>query len=199
MRSLRTTSWISSVRRLLSAACCLLLSALCLPTTDYWLLTTAQAADTQPPDKDQIEKARSVAREYLTAFYKHDLETVVRLTHPKLIDSFGGPIKAKQVMLGPVQRILAEGTEIIDLEFPDEPIFTHSDRNEFVLVPTKLWLINRAAHRSESIDYLFGARPVGGGEWTFIEGSRINRANVGKYFRDFPADVPFPPRRLKRL
>ncbi len=132
-------SFIKSIR--LFTAFCLLPSALFLLTTDYWLLTTA-AAEEPVADKEQIEKVREVAREYLNAFYKHDLDTVVRLTNPKLIESWGGPLKAKQVLLGPVQRVLAEGTEIIDLEFPEDPIFTHSDRNEFVLVPTKLWLIN---------------------------------------------------------
>ncbi len=204
--------------RLLPAAGCLLFTACCLLLTPLGPLPTALSqeppagktqvdkapvekspADKEPSGSDQIEKAQALAREYLTAFYKHDLETVVRMTNSKLIDSWGGPNKARQVMLVPVQRVLAEGTEVIDLRFPEDPVFTKSEVHEFVLVPTKLWLINRAAHRTELIDYVFGARPAAGGDWTFIEGSRINRANVGKYFRDFPADVPFPSRKLKRI
>lgn len=161
-----------------------------------WLilvLTAVVAQDVaQPPaSKQEAKLVQSQIREQLLGVYKGDVDTVLKNTHPKVIDMMGGPAKAREIMEKVLAKMVAMSMKIEDLKFPSEPVFLTGKENQFVIVPTKM-IIAVGEKRIESLNYQFGARRIGGTKWGYIEGSRVNRDNVAKWFPDFPNDQKFP-------
>ncbi len=146
----------------------------------------------QPVDqKKEIEKVQSDVRRIVHAGYEGDIETILELTHAKVIEGLGGQAKARETLTGVMQKLATVGLKLEELTFPEDPIFLRGTQHDFVIVPTKSIILSRGK-RGESLNYQFGARRVSQSAWTYLEGSRINRETVGTFFPDFPNDYQFP-------
>jgi len=156
-------------------------------------LSQEKIADSPASKRD--ERVTSVQTDVLTnikAVYAADIETVVGYTHSKVIELMGGEEKMKVALQQALGQIKSKGMKIETLHFPADPTFLTGTANEFVIVPTKM-IISAGGQRVESLNYQFGVRANGEKSWKYIEGSRINRENVGTLFPDFPTDYKFPP------
>lgn len=137
-------------------------------------------------------------RRTVTAVYDRDIETVLKFTHPKIIEQMGGQAQAKTTLQSALNQVQAAGMTIESLAFPAAPTFTNASAHEFVLVPTKL-LLSAKGQRLESLNYQFGVRDLPQTNWTYIEGSRITVENVRTLFPDFPPGFEFPKVYRKKL
>jgi hypothetical protein len=84
------------------------------------------------------------------------------------------------------------------LSFPVEPTCLPGTSRQFIIVPT-LSVIESGGQRFESLNFQLGASESGDGQWTYVEGSRVNAENVQVLFPGFPRDYRFPPIYRKRL
>jgi hypothetical protein len=153
-------------------------------------------------EKDRLSTAAQLVqadvRRTVTAVYDGDLETVLKFTHPKIIEQMGGQAQAKTTTQSALNQVQAAGMKIESLVFPAAPIFTNGPAHEFVVVPTKL-VLSVKGQRLESLNYQFGVRDLPQTNWTYIEGSRITVENVRTLFPDFPSGFEFPKVSRKKL
>jgi hypothetical protein len=127
------------------------------------------------------------------AFYSDDLNTILALTHPNVIEQMGGPAQAKSLLKNSLERIQASGVSIESCTFPESPKFTEGANHQFVVVPMKLVLAARGQRR-ESVHCQVGVRAPGATNWTYIEGSQVR-----VFFPDFPSNVALPEVKGKAL
>jgi hypothetical protein len=146
----------------------------------------------------RVRLVQADVRRTLNAVYGGDIDTVLRFTHPDIIQQMGGALQAKTVLQKALDQIQTAGMKVESLAFPEVPTFTNSTAHEFVVVPTKL-VITVKGQRLESLNYQFGVREVTQTNWAYIEGSRITAENVRKFFPDFPLGFEFPKVYRKKL
>jgi hypothetical protein len=127
-----------------------------------------------------------------------DVDTVLRYTHPKVIEMLGGEQKTRSLLQTSLKQMRRNGVERESLEFPAAPTFLATTVNHYAIVPT-LSILKRGGQRVESLNYQFGIKSVGAEHWTYMEGSRINKQNVKLFFPDFPGDYEFPEFYRKKL
>lgn len=130
-------------------------------------------------------------RRMVAAAYEGDVETIIDFTHPKILQMMGGVATARTAMQEIFDKGASLGLKLDEMTFPSEPTFLRGSDNEFVIVPT-LSKITAKSKRAESLNYQFGARRIGRTDWKYVEGSRVNKDNVNKFFPDFPKDYEFP-------
>jgi hypothetical protein len=146
----------------------------------------------------RVDLVQADVRRTLNALYGDDIDTVLRFTHPDIIQMMGGASQAKTVLQKTLDQIQSAGMQVESLTFPETPTFTNSVAHEFVVVPTKLVLAVKG-QRLESLNYQFGVRGVVQTNWTYVEGSRITAENVRMFFPDFPSGFGFPKVYRKKL
>lgn len=166
------------------------------PVTNLALLSNPSAP--QGPESADIEAVQADVRRNFNAVYAGDVDTVLELTHPKIIELMGGASQARAVLEKMLREFKSSGMKLEVLTFPEKPSFAKSDAHDFAIVPTKSTIVVKG-QRLESLNYQFGVRERGAAKWTYIEGSRITAANVGTFFPDFPSNYQFPRVYRKKL
>lgn len=161
-------------------------------------LVVVLAATAAPAFSDELEPVQRDVKELLQAMYRGDLDTVLRFSHPKAIETLGGPSVARAAMEMAIQHILDIGMTLEAFSFPRPPEYVEGIERRFAIVPT-LSIMAAQGQRIESLNYQFGVLEPGADGWTYLEGSRINQQNVRGFFPDFPADYVFPEFYRKRL
>ncbi len=130
--------------------------------------------------------------------YSGNLDIVLDYTHPAIVEGLGGREQAREKMAAAVTPMLQKGCRVDAFRFPKPPEFVRTDVAVYAIVPT-LMTLSMGDERTESLNYQFGVLDQGTKKWKYIEGSRINAANVNSLFPDFPANYPFPRFYRKRL
>jgi hypothetical protein len=172
----------------------LIIATGCKPKAAPSIATAAVSA----PNSNDVQTVQSDVRQFVTAIYRGDAETVLQFTNPKIIAALGGPEKTRAVMKELFQQAQSAGVQLESFGFPAAPTFLKSDLHRFAIVPTLSVLIAHG-QRIESLNYQFGVQAAGATNWTYIEGSRINSGNVRQLFPDFPTDFQFPDFYRKKL
>lgn len=160
----------------------------CLTPWDFNLKSFAVEPASRKKEMDLVQ---SQVREISSAVYAGDADGVLKHSHPKIIAMLGGQDAAKPLLEQMLKKLLANGMKMEEMTFPAAPSFLTGTENEFVIVPTRSIIVANEK-RGESLNFQFGARPIGSTRWSYIEGSRINSDNVRKLFPDFPRDFAFP-------
>lgn len=154
--------------------------------------TEVHIVDLSANDAQVQADIRAIAK----AGYEHDVPTVLKYTHPKIIAAMGGQTQAESTMetffakIGPMK--------LKSFKFPEAPTYLETDRNYYVIVPT-LSIMSLNGQRVESLNYQLGMRKKDAVDWKYVEGSRVNQGNVRSLFPDFPPDFKFPEFYRKRI
>jgi hypothetical protein len=165
---------------------------------------TAEVPEQQtavPGQKDSGVDGRAVQEDVRTltnALDQGNVDTLIRYTHPKIITMMGGEAQARAVLSQAMSKFAALGMKRESLTFPAEPTILRGGTHEFAIVPT-MTVLAAAGQRVESLNFQLGVREIGAGNWTYVEGSRVNKGNVRSLFPDFPSDYEFPPTYQKKL
>lgn len=146
----------------------------------------------------KVARVQKDVRRMVDAAYEGDVETIIDFTHPRILQMMGGVPSARQALEETFKKTSALGMKLDEMKFPTEPTFLRGSENEFVIVPT-LSIVAANSQRAESLNYQFGARKIGSADWKYVEGSRVNKDNVNKFFPDFPKDYEFPQIYRKKI
>lgn len=157
---------------------------------------TARQAELLATEKDRVQ---ADVRSNLNAFQSGDLDTLLRFTHPKVLEMMGGIDKAKVQLTAVIAQMQSAGISIESLNFPQDPIFIETKANLYVIVHTQG--VGKAGNgvRLESVGFQLGIRPVGTTEWTYVDGSGVTNTNVRTFFPDFPTGQVLPTTSRRRL
>ncbi len=120
-----------------------------------------------------------------------DVETILNLTHPPIIEAMGGRDKARTALADSLSGIRDTGLGVESFEFSGDPVFASSQDLEFVVVPTKT-VFRAGDRRAESGNFQFGVRQKGQSQWRYIEGSRVNSQTLAQVFPGIPPDLILP-------
>jgi hypothetical protein len=157
--------------------------------------TGPAAADTARPARASFdpEKVQADVQRMHDAIYGEelDVETLLELTYPPIIQSLGGHEKARTALTEGLTEIRSSGIEVEVLEFPAEPEFIPGTTRDFVIVPTRT-VFRSGDRRAESGNFQFGIRLSGQRRWTYVEGSRLTPEVMKQLFPEFPPHVQLP-------
>jgi hypothetical protein len=138
-----------------------------------------------------IQGAESDVRGLVAAVYSQDIDTILSLTHPVVTEFMGGEEGARKVLAGVLAHMQSVGISLESIRFPQQPLFISGQYNEYVIVTTESIMVGQGK-TLRSVNFQFGARPRGSTRWTYIEGSRVSKELLQKFFPDFPTDFAFP-------
>lgn len=120
-----------------------------------------------------------------------DVDTVVRMTHPKLVAFAGGEEAVRRNVRDMSRKFQRSGMSIESREFPDPPTIIVTAERSYAIVPTHIVFV-AGDKRAESHGFQFGVREPGAATWTYLAGARINAELLDAWFPDFPVDYQFP-------
>jgi hypothetical protein len=110
----------------------------------------------------------------------------------------GGMEAARKRLQETSLKFKSVGMQLESLTFPRPPEFLSGGGRRFAVVPT-LSIISASGQRIESLNFLLGVVEPDSSQWTYVDGSRINKELVQKLFPGFPASYEFPATYRKKL
>jgi hypothetical protein len=155
-------------------------------------------AEAEKPSSGDEARVQEDVRAILNAAYEGDVDTMLRFTHPAILEGLGGEAQARSALEQSIQVVKERGMKLASLTFPEAPRFIDGSERRFAVVPT-LSVVEAGDQRLESLNYQLGVLERGASAWTYVEGSRINKDNVRILFPDFPPDYSFPSTYRKKL
>ena len=139
---------------------------------------------------DESARVQEDYRRYTLAAESGDWDTIFSLTHPKVIEASGGRDAMRQQARPAVK--------VVSISFPTAPTFLKGRENEYVVVPWTM-VISAGERRIEATGSQLGVRSSGSSQWTYMDGSGQDRAELTQHFPDFPADYQFPVRSKREV
>ncbi|MBC8049225.1 MAG: hypothetical protein H7X92_03630 [Chitinophagales bacterium] len=170
------------ITRYLSVVCLIFLTLLAYP---------ALAGPSEQVKRDVEATAR--------ALYAGDIDTVIKMTHPRVLELSGGEAAMRSGVQQAVAKMQQSGMKIESFQFPKPPEFFAGGAFEFAVVHTLTVISTSNGQRAESLNFQLGVRDKGSKLWKFVEGSRMNAQNARMLFFGFPADFKFPATYRKKL
>lgn len=142
----------------------------------------------EPGAEGPAAVVKSQVREIQQATASGDMDTVIRYTHPVVIEMIGGEEKMRDLLEGSLGEMLAQ-VEMREFDFRGEPEFLAGEEHEFVLVPVRsvFGIMGRAV---TSRSFQLGVRRVGAPDWKYLESPEL--PFILECFPDFPEDHPLP-------
>ena len=159
-----------------------------------WIVTAALLLlAASPPARAESDEKRvqSDVRSMIEALYRGDAVTLLRFTHPQVIQAIGGSEAALAGTKRALERRKLIGVELESLEFPSEPELMKGQGREFAIVHTRI-VLSSGGRRVESRGFQLGVKDPGASVWRYIEGSDIDDVKVQMMFPGFPVDYTFP-------
>jgi hypothetical protein len=154
---------------------------------------TAGVAQESEPARVQADVG-----DLLHALYAGDVDTVLRYTHPSIVQMQGGMQPTRGAIQHAVSTLTNVGMRLESLRFPKPPEFIEGPDQRFVVVPT-LSIITANGQQVESLNFQLGVLEKDSAEWRYVEGSRINDQNLQILFPGFPTGYAFPPSYRRKL
>ena len=148
-------------------------------------------------DDAEDKRVQSDIKSVSQAMFAGDVDTLLRYTHPKIIELMGGEAQARETLeTGALRQMKVMTLEAV--EFPAAPTFFGSEKNDFVFVPNRL-RFSGGDRRVEIESFHLGVRSKGSTDWTYVDGANLNSSTAPSLFPDFPSDAEFPPVRMRDL
>ncbi len=139
----------------------------------------------------KAEMVRQKAQQSSDALVNGDVETMVRFTHPKVVELMGGREKMAAVVRKGMAEMNAGGTKIVSAK-PEPPAeFVRMGTEEVAVVPFTLVMKVPGATLTQKT-FLLGISSGQGKSWTFIDGAGLDDESIKKVLPDFPTQVKLP-------
>ena len=143
-------------------------------------------------------RAQQDVQTLVSAVYGGDAQTVLKYTHPKVVQLQGGSTAARQAIRKVMEGMKTANMKMESLSFPAPATCVTVENRSFIVVPT-LSIISAGGERFESLNYQLGVVEPGESSWTYVEGSRVNAQTIQLLFPGFPKDFKFPATYRKRI
>lgn len=139
----------------------------------------------------KAEMVRQKAQQSCDAMVNGEVEAMVRLTHPKVVELMGGQEKMAAVVRKGMAEMSRDGTKILSAR-PEAPAeFVRMGTEEVAVVPfTLVMKVPKATLTQKS--FLLGISSGRGKSWTFIDGAGLDDDTIKKVLPDFPSQVKLP-------
>ncbi|RCS46035.1 hypothetical protein DTL42_16230 [Bremerella cremea] len=161
--------------------------------------STAKSGESvSPQDWKDPQQVQQDLRRVMAATFEGDVDTLLGLTHEKVLEVVDDPEVAREAMRGVLATFQENNVSMDVLEFTTEPYFLESEKSHFVVIPIRM-VLTIDEKKVEAIGYEFGQKKKTESEWKYIAGKKVNPQTVGNLFPDFPSDFKFPEMRMNLL
>lgn len=152
-------------------------------------------SSTAPRD---IPRIQADAARCAVAIFSGDIDGLLALTHPRLIEASGGEESARQEWQQAIlQSKLTSLNTKVETSFPGEPEFILGKEHEFVVIPLRVEVTRDGMKPVEQRLFPIGIRRIGQQRWGYTDGS--SRESIATLFPDFPTDYEVPEATFKVL
>lgn len=132
------------------------------------------------------------------AFKNNDLEVIIEMTYPPMLEAMGGKEAALAAVRDFLNTAAAKSYQFHSFEAAEPFVYLSGTDFEYVIVPFALVAeVQELKIRSEG--YQLGVKKKEAKDWKYVDGQKLNDATFEKYFPDFPDRSKLPPIRKKVL
>lgn len=168
-----------------------------------WVLCVCAANFAGEPNAKELQQIQADVKLLRESVYrpmtKAEVEHALKLLHPDMIESVGGPMKARLNAASGTRTAAQSLFTIESTEFPDPPEFFTGKEHEFIIVPVKLTPLRADRKRDISGWYYLGGRKKGTKDWVYVDVPRLSEKGPAAFFADFPEEKKLPPLVRKQI
>ena len=142
-------------------------------------------------DEDAKTNLLAQARKAADATVAEDWDTLIALTHPKVVKLSGGPAKMRQGL----SKEFSDDFKLTKCGVGEPGKFYEADGDLFALVPTPLVIRTGDGKTLAAAGNMLGISTDGGRTWTFVSAGGTNdvdRAKLKTVVPNLPDDLTFP-------
>jgi len=142
--------------------------------------------------------AKKQAEEIAAALLHDDYATMIRLTHPGVVERAGGADKMKEAVVKGKQELARVGVSFKDVKIgtPGEP--TVGGPKVFIIVPQTVTLATPKGQLVQD-SFLLGSSKDNGATWQFVDGAGLNDQTAHQLFPNLPAAIHLPAKTPPRM
>jgi hypothetical protein len=136
-------------------------------------------------------KLQKAAQSYINAFVSKDVSTILRFTHPQILERGGGEKFVSQDITAEFDMNTKTGLDYVDgkVMLPDASFKIGEE--VFYVVP-HTWVVEIAGNTYKSDSYLLGCTKDAGESWSFVNLNKYNAADLAMYIDGFDDKMEFP-------
>ena len=166
--------------------------------------SASKKARSQPSSPTNVAARRDIPRiqadaaRCAIAIFSGDIDGLLALTHPRLIEASGGEESARQAWQQAILRSkLASSNTRVETSFPAEPVFLQGKEHEFVVIPLRVVVNRDGVKPVEQRLFPIGIRRFDQDSWGYTDGA--SSESMTMLFPDFPGDFEVPEATFKVL
>jgi hypothetical protein len=168
------------------------------------LIACAVPSGTQPPrvgtseegiSPQALQNLKAQAEEAGRAGLTEDHEKMADLTHPTLVEKFGGRAKYVKKLESVAAQMKQEGFQMKKVTIGEPSKLVQTSGVVYAVVPMQLEMAGPRGSTGKKDSYLIASSQDRGAAWTFIDGAGIgsDRGKVKLILPSFPDQLELPP------
>jgi hypothetical protein len=162
-------------------------ATLSLPLAALCLLAAPPAGLAEEP----AETARKQAQQAGDATRKKDIDTLLALTYPPVLEMMGGKAKAKEIIVKGMADMEKDGFRIGPTTAHRGEQLVKVKDTLYCVVPLDME-ISAPQGRLRSRSFMLGISRDGGARWTFVSGSQLTPEMMRKLFPEIGEKIKMP-------
>jgi len=138
-------------------------------------------------------QALKSAKETSQALLDLDYETIIKYTHPNIVEASGGKAKMVSLLETVMHKAKGMGVIIEKSEIGNLLNFTKEQGQYRCLIENSLVIsMQTQKKRIRNKSSLFGFYDADIKQWYFVEAAKLNNAQVNSFFPDFKTSITIP-------
>jgi hypothetical protein len=144
----------------------------------------------QADDAELKKTVKGLVEKMQKAILKDDFETVIEMSHPKVVDNLGGKEKAINTTKTVMKQLKDKGVVINSMSTGEPTNPVRGDKEVYIVVPTKLEM-TAPQGKVSGTGFILGISTDDGKTWKFVDGAP-GPAEIRKLFPDIPKKLELP-------
>lgn len=141
---------------------------------------------------------RDQASKVSEALMKNDCETLIKHTHPKVVEMVGGKEKMISVIRQGTEAMAQQGVSIEKVTFGEPSMTVEAGDEIHCLIPQVIYMkIPQGRIRTEAS--LLAVSRDRGKNWFFVDTANLNMENIGQVFENYNPALVIPDRKPPEL
>lgn len=158
----------------------------------YFLISILFLLSFTTLSQDEIKKTIKLqAEKIVTSVFEKEYDTLIKYTHPRLIELAGGKDVLMGIIKSEMKAIEEQGLIIEKVEIGDSILLGKHKKEYHTLVP-KVMIFRIQGKRILSKSYLFGFSSDKGKNWTFIEADKLQSEKGALILPNFKTSIKIP-------